>query len=214
MPITFIILFQSDRALRQWKYALKRMGRELNKDDHICELHFYETEIERSFVTKTSDGSTIEIAKRVPTLKSVAIPSVLLDLPVSETGDLIEQIHAVQNAAKVEVSEPHIITVNSNESCNTSTISCDNWSFPAVKQNMSPMQKCLSFQEVLKNLHSITRPNTYWSVVCTDEFIIFARWNNKFNAEKRIVVEKDFTMRVSYFFFFSYWNYCYYILFS
>lgn len=68
----------------------------------------------------------------------------------------------------------------------------------SLEGQISHKKICLSYGELVKNIQLVKKPSKSWSVVCTDEFTIFARWNNKFIAEKRLVIESSSTVRVSY----------------
>lgn len=94
------------------------------------------------------------------------------------------------------------LTLNSCDSEN-STIdskhdSSDDLSVNSLEGQISHKKRCLSYSELIKNIQLVKKPSKSWSVVCTDEFTIFARWNNKFIAEKRLVIESSLTVRVSY----------------
>lgn len=109
-------------------------------------------------------------------------------MSVSESEDSLDSYPYIQNSQDKNSERKEAVELN------VSSLSSN------LKTQTSPAKKFLSFQEIVKNLYSITRPNSLWSVVCTEKFIIFGRWNDDFDAEKRIVIEKSAAIRVSNFF--------------
>lgn len=198
------LFFQSEWLFNKWKEPLKGYKIELPRDGHICERHFLEKDIERYDRTKTPDGDIIEIRKRIPALRPDAIPIKFLKPPYSVKRKSPAKELTFQNSVR-NLTDKTSLTLNSCDSGNSAIDSEDDFSddspVNSTEERISHKKKCLSYSELVKNIQLVKKPSKSWSVVCTDEFTIFASWNNKFIAEKRLVIESSLTVRVSSYFF-------------
>lgn len=61
----------------KWNNAIPERDKELNKHSIICQLHFHEDDIIRSFPSHVlPNSSTVTIERLKPTLKEGAVPSI------------------------------------------------------------------------------------------------------------------------------------------
>lgn len=136
-------------------------------------------------------------------MKPAAIPIKFLQAPYYVQKKSSEEEFAFPNSVR-NLTDKTSLTLNSCDSGNSAIDSENDFSgdlhVNSIEEQISHKKKCLSYSELVKNIQRVKKPSKSWSVVCTDEFTIFASWNNKFIAEKRLVIESSSTVRVSSFF--------------
>lgn len=56
----------------------------------------------------------------------------------------------------------------------------------------------ITFDELVRNVKSVSKPNSSWSVTCHGKFVMCAKWNKEYQPEKRVVIDHDLNIKVSY----------------
>lgn len=56
----------------------------------------------------------------------------------------------------------------------------------------------ITFDELVRNVKSVSKPNSSWSVTCHGKFVMCAKWNKEYQPEKRVVIDRDLNIKVSY----------------
>lgn len=175
--------------MEKWKKAIPRADAELTKNSRVCELHFHEDEIERFYVTKLVDGSISKIERKLPKLKSEAVPSQFPNLPSYLSKKQIKRKSPADRSHQI-MQQKRIRSESCSQNADGSVSANDD---DDVGSNIADV----TFSDLVNCLHLILVPSTLWTVSATSEFIICAKWDSSYNPEKRVVVERDMNIKVS-----------------
>lgn len=78
-----------------------------------------------------------------------------------------------------------------------------------TEQSLSSVKEIFTYQNLLKNLQFIKKPNDFWSINPIPNAIICARWSENYTCEKKLVIGNSLTVRVSILLSFSCYFNCY-----
>lgn len=66
-----------------------------------------------------------------------------------------------------------------------------------TEQSLSSVKEIFTYQNLLKNLQFIKKPNDFWSINPIPNAVICARWSENYTCEKKLVIGNSLTVRVS-----------------
>lgn len=61
---------------------------------------------------------------------------------------------------------------------------------------VSLLSDTFSFNKVLTNLHLIQKPNRFWYIAPTLDFIACVRWTTEYKTDRKVIIEKDLSVKV------------------
>ncbi|XP_035213567.1 uncharacterized protein LOC118187451 [Stegodyphus dumicola] len=165
--------------LKKWALAIRRGDKMITPYDVVCELHFQKEDIRRFYETKLPDGTISRLKMGVPRLREDAIPSIF---PYGSHN--LKSSEKKKKRSKGLSSQKFVQTTKRKEVSNFNNtitiVSTSSYTFAAL----------------IDSLQSILKPNSLWTINFVGEFIICARWTLKYTCVKRIIIEKDMSLKV------------------
>ncbi|XP_035216223.1 uncharacterized protein LOC118189672 [Stegodyphus dumicola] len=161
--------------LNKWRHAIPRAYRILSEKDVVCEHHFAESDVKQFYETKLSDGTIFKLEMGRPRLQEGAIPSIFPNLPS----------YLSKPSRKRKAPPARNVPVNKKNA-------------PLVADNVAATKQNFTIPLLTESLQKISKPNCLWTVNSVVEFIVCARWATNYMCEKRVIIDKDMTIKVSF----------------
>lgn len=99
----------------------------------------------------------------------------------------------------VENSNESDVGFDEGEDVNSENINSDVIKIEVEEQGENKPDD-ITFDELVRNVNSISKPSISWSITCHGKFVMCAKWNKEYQPEKRVVIDRDLNIKVSYWF--------------
>lgn len=154
--------------MQKWRKAVPRADREMSCNDRLCEKHFEESCLIRFYQHKMPDGSVVKIERGRTALIPGSIPTIFPNLPKYLSGPPTKK----RKGPGLSPTDKKI---------------CFETNMPEE-----------SISSLIKDLDKIVRPSEGWIVVPhNNQMILCFKLNDNFQYERHLIVEQDFTLKVS-----------------
>lgn len=183
--------------LNKWENAICRADRTMESTDVVCELHFQESDIKRSYETKLCNGTIHKIERGTPRLKKTAVPSIFPNSAQRLTTVVPARTYSgIRKPRKTKKTndEAHVFNEQTNENTDVcEIIEPEEITFLDVESDTK-----FSFFTLITNLDLVVLPSTKWTKAYWSKFnnLVIAEWSDPYHTSKRVIIHPNLSMQV------------------
>lgn len=179
--------------MAKWRIAICRKDINLSPRHKVCEIHFEEDCIERSYETVCYDGKLSVIPRGKLRLKPGSVPTIFPSYPeYLITKNRKKKATTSQGRSKKLRQDPDLLDTRVPQYQGILLDTEDNLN---VEENF--------YDELMQNIHQIKMPDN-WIMNSSASMLVFIKMNSNDQCERHVIVKNDLSLKVSNLYFLKY----------